>query len=170
VKQEDIFDIVNEQDEVIGHAPRSEVHARGLLHRAAHIWVYNRHGQILIQLRSASKDRHPRTWDSSASGHVDHGESYDIAAHREVMEELGLTENFTLEEIDYAAACADTGQEFVKVYRLFHEGPFRPCPEEIDELRWADPGELEQWMRDKPEEFAPALPYLWRRLHNLESS
>ena len=44
---EDIFDIVNEKDEVIGRAPRSEVHARGLLHRAVHVLVFNARGELI---------------------------------------------------------------------------------------------------------------------------
>ena len=32
---EEIFDVVDQDDRVIGQAPRSEVHAQNLLHRAA---------------------------------------------------------------------------------------------------------------------------------------
>ena len=71
---EEIFDIVNERDEVIGRAPRAEVHARGLLHRAAHMLVFNSRGEVFLQKRSLRKDRQPGVWDSSASGHVDAGE------------------------------------------------------------------------------------------------
>jgi 16S rRNA (adenine1518-N6/adenine1519-N6)-dimethyltransferase len=162
---EDIFDIVNEQDEVIGSAPRSEVHARGLLHRAVHLWIYHPDGRILLQLRTPTKDRHPNTWDSSAAGHVDAGEDYLTAAHRETEEELGIS-GLDLEEIAYVEACEATGHEFIKLYRVTHEGPFTPCPKEIAELKWIEPEELEQWMQRSPEDFAPALPYLWEKVTN----
>ena len=74
---EEIFDVVNEQDQVVGQKPRSEVHRLGLLHRAAHILVFNCRGEVFLQKRSLTKDRQPGLWDSSASGHVDSGESYD---------------------------------------------------------------------------------------------
>ena len=45
IMSEEIFDVVNERDEVIGRAPRSEVHARGLLHRATHVLVFNSRGR-----------------------------------------------------------------------------------------------------------------------------
>ena len=45
---EEIFDVVNERDEVIGQKPRSEVHARGLLHRAVHVLVFNARGEIFL--------------------------------------------------------------------------------------------------------------------------
>ena len=160
----DIFDIVDANDQVIGSYPRDEVHAKGLLHRAAHILIYNANGELLIQLRSPAKDRHPDTWDSSAAGHVDSGEDYLTAAHRELREELGINVP-VLKEIAYLRACEATGQEFVKVYEAVHEGPFQPQAAEVAALRWITIPALEQWMQQQPEQFAPALPYLWRHLH-----
>lgn len=158
---EDIFDIVDENDQVIGSAPRSEVHASGARHRAVHIFVFNSQGEILLQLRSASKDKHPNTWDTSCCGHVDSGETYDIAAGREFQEELGPEKLPEFHAIDKCPPCEETGQEFVKVYKCFSEGPFNPCPKEIDELRWISPTDMEQEFIKAPETYAPALPYLW---------
>jgi ADP-ribose pyrophosphatase YjhB (NUDIX family) len=87
----EVFNVVNEHDEVIGEAFRADVHAQGLRHRAVSIFVFNSAGQLLMQLRSATKDEYPSCWTSSCSGHVDAGEDYDTAAHRELMEELGLS-------------------------------------------------------------------------------
>ena len=87
---EEIFDVVNERDEVIGQATRQEVHRLGLLHRAVHVLVFNSSGQVFLQKRSLKKDRQPGVWDSSASGHVDRGEDYDACAARELREEIGL--------------------------------------------------------------------------------
>ena len=88
--KEEIFDVVNEQDEVVGRQSRGEVHRLGLMHRAVHVLVFNAAGQIFLQKRSMKKDRQPGLWDSSASGHVDSGEDYDACAVREVREEIGL--------------------------------------------------------------------------------
>ena len=60
---DEIFDVVNERDEVIGRATRSEVHERGLLHRAVHIFVFNSRGELFIQKRSMSKDRNAGKYD-----------------------------------------------------------------------------------------------------------
>src|SRR5882762_7896662 len=87
---EEIFDVVNERDEVIGKRPRSEVHRLGLMHRATHGLVFNKRGQVFLQKRSMNKDRQPGLWDSSASGHVDSGEDYDTCVVRELREEIGL--------------------------------------------------------------------------------
>ena len=81
---EEVFDVVNERDEVIGQNTRRQVHRLGLMHRAVHVLVFNAGGQVFLQKRSMLKDRQPGLWDSSASGHVDAGEDYDTCVVREV--------------------------------------------------------------------------------------
>ena len=90
--QEDIFDVVDEFDKVIGQKPRSEVHAEGLRHRAVHVLVFNEDNELFMQKRSKTKDTWPGAWDGSCTGHVDAGEDYKEAAHRELQEELGWRE------------------------------------------------------------------------------
>ena len=46
---EEIFDVVNERDEVLAQKPRSEVHRLGLMHRAAHVLVFNSRGQVFLR-------------------------------------------------------------------------------------------------------------------------
>ncbi len=87
---DEIFDICDENDRVIGQARRADVHAQKLLHRAVHIWVFLPDGRLVTQRRSASKDEYPLALTSSASGHLDSGEDYQTAAVRELGEELGL--------------------------------------------------------------------------------
>jgi hypothetical protein len=67
---EERFDVVDEQDRVVGSAPRREVHARGLLHRAVHALVFDPAGRLLLQKRSATKDMYPNQWAASASGRL----------------------------------------------------------------------------------------------------
>ena len=76
---EEIFDVVNERDEVIDRAPRREVHARKLWHRAIHVLVFNSRGEVFLQKRSMSKDTAAGLWDSSSSSHLDSGEDYDAS-------------------------------------------------------------------------------------------
>ena len=128
---EEIFDTVNERDEIIGRASRREVHRFGLKHRAVHVLIFNQRGEIFLQKRSMKKDTFPGAWDSSASGHLDAGESYDSCAVREVREELGLVLTATPERLFKMTACLETGQEHVWVYREQAEGPFRLNPDEL---------------------------------------
>src|SRR5204863_9957868 len=89
------FQVVDENDRPAGDATRSEVHGNNLRHRAVHLFIFNRQGELFLQKRSAWKDRHPLLWDSSAAGHVDAGENYDETAARELEEELGVVARLT---------------------------------------------------------------------------
>jgi isopentenyldiphosphate isomerase len=167
---EEIFDIVNERDEVIGSAPRSEVHARGLLHRAVHVLVFNARGEIFLQKRSMKKDRQPGMWDSSASGHVDSGEDYDACAVRELREEIGLSLAQTPERLFKLDACEETDAEFVWVYRCQNDGPFTLHPEEIKCGGWFASAEVTRWMAERPQDFASALLLIWKVLNGAPAS
>jgi isopentenyldiphosphate isomerase len=161
---EEIFDVVNERDEVIGRQSRGEVHRLGLMHRAVHILVFNAAGQVFLQKRSMKKDRQPGLWDSSASGHVDSGEDYDACAVRELREEIGLQLSEAPPRLFKLAACAETDQEHVWVYRCQAEGPFALHPDEIERGGWFAPGEVTRWMAQRPEDFASALLVIWQKL------
>lgn len=160
-KADEWFDVVNERDEVVDRATRREVHARGLWHRAVHVLVFDRAGRLFLQKRSMLKDLSPGLWDSSCSGHLDSGESYDLAAQRELGEELGLnvptppTRWFRIE------ACAETGWEFCWIYRLESEGPFVLHPEEIDGGEWLTPAEINRQMTATPEKFCLSFRKVW---------
>jgi isopentenyldiphosphate isomerase len=161
---EEIFDVVNERDEVIGQQTRRDVHRLGLKHRAVHVLVFNHRGEVFLQKRSRRKDNHPGVWDSSASGHLEQSESYDACAVRELREELGWEASTPLTRLFKVDACADTGQEFLWAYRCEGEGPFTLHPEEIERGGWFVPGEVTRWIAERPEDFAPTFPLIWNRL------
>src|SRR2546421_5314424 len=133
---EEIFDVVDERDEVIGRNTRNEVHRLGLQHRAVHVLVFNSRGEIFLQKRSMQKDRQPGLWDSSASGHLNCGEDYDACAVREVSEELGLRLEKTPQRLFKLPASVETDQEHVWVYHCEAEGPFELHPDEIETGSW----------------------------------
>lgn len=160
---EEIFDVVNERDEVIDAKPRSEVHRLGLLHRAIHVLVFNSCGEIFIQKRSMAKDREPGKWDSSSSGHVDSGEPYDACAVRELREEIGLIVQKTPERLFKIAACAETDQEFVWVYRCEAEGPFQLHPGEIERGEWFALEAVTRRVAERPQDFASAFRLIWKK-------
>lgn len=158
---EEIFDVVDEHDAVIGRETRSRVHQLGLKHRAVHVLVFNARGDLFLQKRSMLKDNWPGVWDSSSSGHVDAGEDYDPCAVRELREELGWTIDSAPDRLFKIAACDDTGQEHVWVYRLQAEGPFVLHPEEIDTGDWFHPDVVTAWIDRRPEDFASGFRLVW---------
>lgn len=163
----EIFDVVDDTDEVIGQERRSEVHRLGLRHRAVHVLLFNSEGQVFLQKRSASKDTWPGTWDSSASGHLDAGETYDACAVREVREELGWKVGNTLEPLFKIEACAATGQEFVWVYQGLADGPFELHPEEIETGGWFTVAEADRMVAGNAPPCAPALREIWEKVRSI---
>ena len=159
-RDEEWFDVVDERDEVTGRATRGEVHRLGLRHRAVHVLVFNKHGEVLLQQRSAWKDAHPGVWDSSVAGHLDAGEDYPDAAVRELAEEMGIRSAIPT-EVARLAAGEDTGQEFVRLYQVRHEGAIRfPCGE-IRAALWFPPEELDAWLAARPQDFASGFRACW---------
>ncbi len=165
--QEDIFDIVDEFDNVTGQKPRSEVHAQGLKHRAVHVMVFNDENEIFMQKRSTNKDTWPGAWDASCTGHVDSGETYLEAAHRELNEELGWQPSEDLEFLFKLNPSEATGQEFIEIYRVRGSGPFRLNQEEIEVGEWMNWGSLLERIEDMPKGYSSAFRVVVKRLQSL---
>lgn len=163
-KATEMFDVVDENNQVIEQRPRAEVHAKGLKHRAVHVFVFNRHGELWLQQRSHLKDVHPLGWDSSAAGHLDAGEDYATAAVRELQEELGITaETHCVARIP---ACEDTGWEFVELHCAKHDGPMRFAPDEIRTGGFFTVEQIVDWVAARPQDFARGFIRcleLWRK-------
>lgn len=158
---EEIFDVCDEHDRVIGQLPRSVVHARKLLHRAVHVFVFNTKGELLLQLRSAEKDEYPRCYTSSASGHLGTGESYAEAAPRELEEELGLAD-CALEWLHKFPAGPETSHEHTVLYRTVTDVPLRIDPHEITAVTFHTLDEISVMLAREPERFSPCLVTLFR--------
>lgn len=161
---DEIFDVVDEQDRVIGRAPRPEVHARGLRHRAVHVLVFNTRGEVFLQQRSLLKDNWPGVWDSSSSGHLNTGEEYDACCLREVREELGIQLSAVPPRVLLLPATEATGMEFCWVYRAEHDGPFDLQVSEVRGGGWFTPAAVDDWLARRPGDFASAFRVLWAQL------
>lgn len=158
---EEIFDVCDEHDQVIDQLPRSVVHARKLLHRAVHVFVFNTRGELLLQLRSAFKDEYPLCYTSSASGHLGTGETYAEAAPRELEEELGLT-GCELEWLHKFPAGPETSQEHTVLYRTVTDAPLRIDPQEVREATFHPLDEIARMLEREPERFSPCVVTLFR--------
>jgi len=132
----EIFDVVNDADEVIGTASREEVHGNpSLIHRVAHVLVFNARGELFLQHRARDKDVQPDKWDTSVGGHVDAGEAYAEAAQREMREELGL-EATTIEPLYRYLHRNAFESEMVATFRVISDDPIVIDPTEISEGRF----------------------------------
>jgi len=152
----EIFDIVDENDRAIGTKTREEAHVNNLRHRAVHLLIFNQAGELFLQKRSLWKDKNPGLWDSSAAGHVDAGESYEEAAVREIGEELGVGE-VDLQRIGRLPCTAETGWEFIEVFRGKNEGPFTWPALEIETGIFLPVRKVRDWLAREPGAFSPVF-------------
>lgn len=143
---EELLDVVDEKDNVIKQATRSEVHKSSLRYRNVWVLVEDGDGKVLVQLRSLTKDSFPGCWDVSAAGHVEAGESYLSTANRELEEELGVKAKLT--QIGYGRFIAnDRGRlldRFTKIYKCVvpRSTKFDLQQEEVSEVKWLEPQEI----------------------------
>lgn len=163
---DEIFDVVDQNDVVIGRDTRAEVHRLGLRHRSVHLLVFDSTGRVFLQKRSMSKDENPGQWDTSVAGHVDSGESYDQCVIREAAEELGIHLTHVPQRLFKFEASEDTGMEFCWIYRTVSDGPFELNKDEIDEGGWFEPEKLDAVLAAPGQTYTAAIAKIWSRLRD----
>lgn len=164
---DELLDVVDENDKVIACNTRGEIHARGLMHRAVHILVFNSRAELFLQKRSMSKDENPGLWDSSAAGHVDSGEDYLECARREIAEELGIVLQTPLQFLFKQPASADNGFEHSAIYRHELDGPLQLQAEEIDAGLWISQQQMDQRVESDDPSMTRTLTLIWRQYREL---
>jgi 16S rRNA (adenine1518-N6/adenine1519-N6)-dimethyltransferase len=162
---DELFDVVDADDRVIRQEKRSVVHAQGLAHRAVHVFVFNSRGQLLVQRRSASKDEYPLTYTSSASGHVAAGETYEMCAPREMVEEIGIEAQ--LEWLVKLPAGPETANEQTVLFRAMSDAVPTPNETEVASLTYFTLDELRALYAAEPSAFSPPFATLveWYSVH-----
>jgi isopentenyl-diphosphate delta-isomerase type 1 len=160
----EMFEIVDGHDQVVGQASRAECHGNpALIHRVAHVHIFNRQGELLLQKRSRCKDIQPGRWDTSVGGHLDIGESYLQAARREMQEELGI-DHLPLTFLYYSKIRNAVESENVASFMAVADGPFLFNRDEIDEVRFWSAHAIEKCLGNQ--EFTPNFEEEWGLLKN----
>lgn len=132
---QELFPVVDEQGNITGSATRGECHNGSmLLHPVVHLHIFNSKGELYLQKRPEWKDIQPGKWDTAVGGHVDLGESVELALQRETQEELGITE-FTPEFLKSYTFRSDRECELVFVHKAIYDGEVIPS-EELDSGRF----------------------------------
>lgn len=141
--EEEFFEVVDEHDRVIGLAPRRSCHGDpSLVHRVAHVLIFDGRDRLLLQKRSRSKDIQPGRWDTSVGGHLDPGEDYRAAAVREMEEELGIS-SLPLRYLYRSQIRNEIESENVATYLARYDGAIHFDRAEIDEVRFWSAAEIE---------------------------
>jgi isopentenyldiphosphate isomerase len=152
------FDVIDDDDNVVGRRPGSECVKRGLLHRAIAIVLFDESGDVYIQRRAGWMGWYPGHWTLSVMGHVSSGETYEQAAERELSEELGVA--CELRRIAKVKTPEwPYGQMVEREYLAIFEGRVKSSTislsEETEEGRFVPFDELAEMAKKEPERLTP---------------
>ncbi len=174
---DELVDVCDEDDNLLPSTiMKSLAHKKGVWHRAAHIWIYNSNGEILLQLRSKSKSVFPCLWDISAAGHVGAGEEPITAGIRELNEELGITvkkENlhfFTIKKVQTHYQKL-TINEFYHVYLLLFNCDVKKLKlqnEEVQSTQFLSLKKVEEELHFHPQHYVPHGEYWFEVLKEVK--
>lgn len=161
---DEIFDLIDANDHVIGRVRRGDAHRDpSLLHRSVQVLIFSSDDRLLLQHRSQSKDLFPGYYSASASGHVDSGEDYVTAASRETKEELDVSPPLTY--LGKILVHSDMETEMTALFLARSDGPFHFHPTETQGGQFFS---LEQVQVGRSTKKLPMTPALLAALTELE--
>lgn len=132
-----MIQIVDGNDNLIGHKERSEVDYSKDIYRGTALWVTNSKGEILLAQRKHTKDKDPGKWGPAASGTVDEGETYESNVYKEAEEEIGLTGlKFNLGPKTRVTKPRNFFCQWFTVVLDRPVNEFKIQEEEVEELKW----------------------------------
>ncbi|MFA6602974.1 MAG: NUDIX domain-containing protein [Candidatus Shapirobacteria bacterium] len=140
---DEILDLVNEKDEVIGQVSRSEANSNpNIYHRDVAIVIYDNDKKVLLQKRNMTKKLLPGYWIVSVAGHIGKGMDPETVAHRELVEELGF--DTKLEYAGKMLTVLSNEKNFTYCYYAKYENQkIIPQASEISEYRFFSPEDVE---------------------------
>ena len=147
IKDDELLDLVNEKDEVIGTVYRKEAQKDpSKIYRIVSVTIFNKKGETLIQQRSMNKS-HPGSWENSASGHVLAGEKPELSAKRELMEELGIKTGLIF--YDKWFIVKPNKRKFMWMYcGIVEHLDIKFDRDEIANIRWIKPEDLGEFAKN----------------------
>ncbi|MDO8610685.1 MAG: NUDIX domain-containing protein [bacterium] len=162
----EIVDIVNEKDEIIGKMDKIESHKKGLLHRTVIAEVINSKGQWLLVQQTPHKQE-PGKYVSPMGGHVQSGESKELALKRELEEELNI-KHFTFKLkgkfIYNVPILKHIENHYFIVYEVYTDDTIVLSDESCN-ARWFTKKELQDEVKNYPEKFGKSFYAVFNHLY-----
>ena len=154
-----LLDAVDCHDRVVGSVRRAGVFPRRANFRAAHLFLFNRQSERLLQRLALSRSRHPGCWGSSVAAYVNAGESYRQAVERRAQQDLGVqVEGLQLRGKTSMAEEGST--KFVTLFTGQWDGPLIVDSSHIAQVRFLPVEKLVAVRRAEPWTFTPTFAQL----------
>jgi isopentenyldiphosphate isomerase len=131
---DEVVDVIDEQDHVLGQVTRARMRREHLLHRVVAVLCCDSQGRVYIHRRTDSKDLFPGLYDMFVAGTVGAGESYAAAATRELGEELGVHGAPLTRLFHHRYEGPDT-RSHTEVFRVMWDGPI---VHQASEIAWGE--------------------------------
>jgi isopentenyldiphosphate isomerase len=151
----ELFDRVDQKDNVIGTTHKQEAHTEGYIHRVVAVYAFDKKGQLYVQHHKKAN-----MYDHSVGGHVAQGESYDIAAAREASEELGITDPVEFVASFYSDETY-SGANYRHMFALYICTPSDSwefiANDEVGKIEPMPLSKIINQMNEKPQSFTPGF-------------
>jgi len=158
---EEIFDIVDEENNIISKSTRKEAHDNGLLHKSVFFFILDKQKRVFVNKRSDKKRFYPGFYSILFGGHVSSGQTYEEAVVREVEEEAGIKEK-PIFLSDYKKRFDKNDKENVKVYAFITDKELKLDTNEVLHGKFLEFGEIDKML--KKENFLPETEKLYEIL------
>lgn len=140
---DEVLDLVDENDQVVGEVTRKEAHNNPkLIHREISVIIYDDNNRVLLQKRSKKKLVRPGIWSIGCAGHVPKGSDPLVTAHRELKEELGFDTDlvFLIKKLNKRT----NETRFIYWYAgKFPGGKIKVDPSETDEAKFFSKNDID---------------------------
>ncbi len=146
-------------DNEIGHSGKSEIHRKGLLHRAFSIFIIN-NGKMLIQKRAYAKYHSGGLWTNACCSHPRAEENLFASIHRQLEHELNIPQNTCSISESFSFVYFQKYSnnlfeyEYDHVFLAEYSGKLYANKDEIEEIKWVAFDELIDDLQKNPEKYS----------------
>ncbi len=148
----EIIALADDYDNLAGCAVRKQPIPSDRHPMIAAILLYNNKGNIILQRIALTKNADPGKWSFSAAGHVDATENYEIAAVRELKEEMGVSGAIQSFIGETHLMKDGKPRAFFHVFKVISDDAIIPDKSEVEETKEFTPLELKQLITENPEQ------------------
>jgi len=163
--------LVDINDNPIGEMEKLEAHEKGLLHRAFSIFLFNDHGEMLLQKRAYSKYHCGGLWSNTCCSHPFPGIEMQTCLDEKLYQEMGISTALTKAfDFTYSARLDNglTEYEYDHVYTGRFNGSPDPNPDEVCKWCYASTEELQRQIQLYPGHFTPWFRLLFPKIQEFQ--